>query len=514
MINFLIIFGGVLVALYFYATRNFKYWEKKGVKYEKPIPVFGNMASNFLAQKTVSQVLEELYWKYPEEKAVGYFRSSAPEMLVRDPDIIKRLWTTDFQYFYSRGLDETDKDHRNIEILRKNLVVVEGDVWRLLRHSTTPAFTSGKLKAMFPLIVERAERLQQRTRAVCAGARPVDARDLMARYTTDFIGACGFGIDADALQDENSNFRKLGVKIFEVNAKEIIILMLKSFFPYTFKHLKFLGKVEKEFCDLVGEMLKQRNYKPCGRHDFIDLMLEIKEKGKMECESMEKMKPDGTPERVSMEMSDELIAAQVFLFFTAGFETSSSSSSYALHEIAYNPEVQKKIQEDIDRVLAKHNNKLSYDAIKEMHYLEWAFKEGMRVLPPVGSLIRTCRQKYTFQELGVTVDEGTRIEMSTQAMHNDPKYWDSPEEFRPERFSPESNEPKHKFAYLPFGSGPRACIGERLGLMQSLAGLAAILSQFSVAPAPTSVRRPVLDPTSNIVQGISGGLPLIFTPRT
>lgn len=448
------------MALYLYTTRTFKYWEKKGVKYEKPVPIFGNLAPSILAQKTLSQVFEQLYWKYPEEKVVGVFRSKNPDLLVRDPDIIKRIWTRDFHYFYSRGIDEMDSDHHNIETLRKNLVVVEGDIWRLLRHSTTPAFTSGKLKAMFPLIVERAERLQERTRSISAGARPVDARDLMARYTTDFIGACGFGIDGDALQDEDSNFRKLGARIFQIDIKEIITLMLKTFFPYTFRHAKILGKVEKDFCDLVNQMLKQRNYKPSGRHDFIDLMLEIKAKGKMECESMEKIKPDGTPERVSMEMDDELIAAQVFLFFAAGFETSSSSSSYALHEIAYNPEVQKKIQEEIDTVLAKHNNKLSYDAIKEMHYLEWAFQEGMRVLPPVGSLIRTCRQKYTFSDLGLTIEEGTRIVISTQGLHNDPKYWDRPEEFRPERFSPESDEPKHKFAFLPFGSGPRACIGK------------------------------------------------------
>ncbi|XP_073961130.1 cytochrome P450 6B2-like [Choristoneura fumiferana] len=510
----LMIIGSIIVAFYFYTTRTFKYWEKKGVKYDKPIPIFGNMAPSFLAQKTISQLVEKLYWKYPEEKVVGLFWSSNPELLVRDPDIIKRIWTTDFDYFYSRGLYETDNDHRNVELLRKNLLVVEGDIWRLLRHSTTPAFTSCKLKAMFPLIVERAERLQERTRTISAGGQPVDARDLMARYSTDFIGACGLGIGGDALHDEDSNFRKLGARIFQVCTKKFLTIMLKTFFPYTFRHAKVHGIVEKDFCDLVNKILKERNYKPSGRHDFIDLMLEIKAKGKMECKSMEKMKPDGTPERVSMEMDDELIAAQVFIFFAAGFETSASSSSYTLHEIAYNPKVQKKIQEEIDQVLANYNNKLSYDAIKEMRYLEWAFQEGMRVLPPAGRMIRTCRKKYTFPDLELTIEEGTRVVISTQALHNDPKYWDRPDDFRPERFSPECNEPKHKFAFLPFGSGPRACIGERLGLIQSLAGLAAILSQFSVVPAPATVRCPLLDPTTNIVQGIIGGLPLIFTPRT
>ncbi|XP_073959890.1 cytochrome P450 6B6-like isoform X1 [Choristoneura fumiferana] len=508
------ILGSILGALYLYFTRTFKYWEKKGVKHDTPLPLFGNWAPVLLAKKSEVDFINDLYWKYPDERAVGYYRSSRPDLLVRDPNIVKRILTTDFQYFYARGIVEMSNDPENIEMIRKHLVIVEGDIWRLLRQSSTPAFTSGKLKAMFPLIVERAERLRERTRAISAGARHVDARDLMARYTMDFIAACGLGIDGEVLKDEHSAFLKIAKEINKVDVKLIIIEMLKTFFPYTFRHVKIREKVEKMFCDLVGNILKQRDYKPSSRNDFIDVMLEVKNKGKIECDSMEKMKSDGTPEKVSIEIDDNLIAAQAFVFFTAGYETSSSSTSYTLHEIAYNPEKQEKIHNEIDRVLAKHDNKLSYDAIKEMQYLEWAFKEGLRLLPPIGVLFRTCRQKYTFEELGLTVDANTRVMVSPHSLHRDPKYWDHPEEFRPERFSPEFDEPKHKFAYLPFGYGPRACIGERMGLMQSLAGLAAILSQFSVSPAPTSVRRPLLDPKSNLVQNIKGGLPLIFTPRT
>ncbi|XP_047995950.1 cytochrome P450 6B6-like [Leguminivora glycinivorella] len=501
----------VLVALYLYNIRTFDYWEKRGVKHEKPVPFFGNNADNYLMRKSVTEKTVEMYWKYPNEKIIGFFRSTRPELVIRDPEIVKHLLVSDFYHFYPRGLRPNAK---YMEPIMRNLFFADGDLWRLLRQRMTPAFTSGKLKAMFPLIVERAERLQERALAAAAGARTIDARDLMARYTTDFIGACGFGIDADSLNEEESAFRKLGASIFKIDAKRFVTSMLKQAMPRLFYPLKPMGHIEKGINELVGAILKERKYETSTRHDFIDLLIESKKKGLMTGESIERIKPDGTPEVASLEMDEQLMAAQVFIFFAAGFETSSSATSFTLHQLAYNPKVQKKVQEEIDRVLASHNNKLSYDAVKEMTYLDWTFKEGMRMFPSLGFLIRECSRKYTIPETGVTIDEGVRIFIPIQAMHMDPQYFDNPEEFRPERFSPDEFNSVQKSIYLPFGVGPRACIGERLGLMQSLAGLAAVLSKFTVSPAPETVRRPKVEPKSGIVQTIKGGLPLMFKERS
>ncbi|XP_045446295.1 cytochrome P450 6B6-like [Melitaea cinxia] len=500
----------IICGFYLYGKRNHKYWESKGVKHDKPLPFFGNNARNFLVQISVSELVGEYYWKYPNEKVVGFYRASRPELIIRDPDIVKKILITDFSYFYPRGLNNP-KD--SVEPMLRNLFFADGDLWRLLRQRMTPAFTSGKLKAMFPLIVERAEKLQARALSAATTGTEIDARELMARYTTDFIGACGFGLQTDSLQDENSAFRKLGATIFKRNPRDVVVMVLKEIFPTLFKKLKVFSSVEKQLLRLVDEVQRQRNYEPSGRNDFIDLLLECKKKGTIVGESIERTKPDGKPEVATLEMDDELMAAQVFVFFAAGFETSSSATSTTLHELAYHPEVQSKVHEEIDRVLAKYDNKLSYDAIKEMTYLEWAFKEGMRVFPSLGFLIRECARKYTFEEINLTIDEGVRVFIPVQAMQNDPKYFDNPSEFRPERFDPANFDAKNKCVYLPFGFGPRACIGERLGFMQSLAGLAAILARFSVKPAPSTVRRPVIDPNSGIVQTIKGGLPLLFIER-
>ncbi|XP_028026531.1 cytochrome P450 6B2-like [Bombyx mandarina] len=504
------IFVIIVALVYLYSTRTFRYWEKRGIKHDKPMPFFGTDSEGYLLRKSITQTAVDAYLKYPNEKVVGFFRSSRPELIIRDPDIIKQILTTDFAYFYPRGL----KPHKKvIQPLMRNLFFADGDLWRLLRQRMTPAFTSGKLRAMFPLVVERAERLQARTLKIAS--QPLDARELMARYTTDFIGACGFGLDADSLNDEDSAFRKLGAAIFNITVQRAIVAVLKQIFPRLFKHFKYSSKYETDFVSLVSSILKQRNYKPSGRNDFIDLLLECQMKGEIVVESIEKMKPDGTPEIIRMVLTEQLLAAQVFVFFAAGFETSSSATSFTLHQLAFHPEIQEKVQKELDQVLAKYNNKLCYDAIKEMRYLESAFKEAMRMFPSLGYLIRECARQYTFPELNLTIDEGVGIIIPLQALHNDPEYFDSPNEFRPERFMPsEYNHNKTKFVYLPFGDGPRRCIGARLGLMQSLAGLAAVLSKFTVKPAPSTKRHPVVEPKSSVVQSIKDGLPLLFIERT
>lgn len=459
-----------LVALYLYGTRNFNYWIKRGVKHDKPVPFFGTDMKRLLLQRSVVQMATDVYRKYPNEKFVGYYRGSIPELVIRDPDLIKQIITSDFAFFYKRGLSP---QHNVIEPLLRNLFFADGDMWRLLRQRMTPMFSSGKLRAMFPLVCSRAERLQiSLTGATKDGAKTLDARDVMARYTTDFIGSVGFGLDPDSLNDENSAFRKLGARIFDVTLPRAIISICKAIFPNLFKHFKFLGqKLEDDILGLVNQIMQQREYKPSGRNDFIDLLLELREKEQIAVESLEHLGPDGKPSLVHLDLDDKLLAAQAFIFFAAGFETSSSATSFTLHQLAYHPEVQKRVQADVDRVLAMHKGQICYDAIKEMKYLEWSFLEAMRMFPSAGYLSRQVARRYSLPGTDITLDEGVKIMIPLQALQNDPQHFDNPTEFRPERFSPDEVAQRHKFVYLPFGDGPRSCIGKFTSLIACIQNL-------------------------------------------
>lgn len=362
----------ILTLVYYYGTRTFDYWSKRGVKHDPPIPFFGTAKRQFLQQISYADIYDEMYWKYPKERFVGYYLTTTPLIILRDPELVKRILVSDFDHFYGRSVHPLDKVP---EPLLNNIFSSEGDLWKLLRQRLTPAFTSGKLKAMFPLIVTRAEKLQTLAAEAAASGSEVDIREVMARYTIDFIGACGFGIDTDSLSDEKSLFLKLGRRIFANTKRDALVAILKYLMPPLFTSLHFMPPfVENNTISLVKTIMERRNYKPSGRNDFIDMILELKKKGKLTGESLETMNPDGSARIVEKEFDDALIAAQVFVFFAAGFETSSSATSYTLHELAHHPEYQKKCQEEIDEVLARHENKLSYEAIKEMKYLEMCFR--------------------------------------------------------------------------------------------------------------------------------------------
>ncbi|XP_063378800.1 cytochrome P450 6B6-like [Cydia fagiglandana] len=506
----LVLLALLAVLVYYFGTRNHDYWAKRNVKHDPPVFLFGNNFKGFCGRQSFTEVANNLYNRYPDEKVVGYYRGSTPELYIRDPDIVRNILSNDFAYFYPRGFGRNPE----LDPLHANLFHADGDLWKLMRQRLTPAFTTARLKAMFPLVVRCAERLQGVARAAAARPGACDVRELMARFTTEFIGACGFGVETDSLGNDDSHFRKIGKLIFSRPLSALIRHIMRELIPPLRCYIRvFNRKINEAFFSFVKNIREVRQCKPSGRHDFIDLLLELEGKGKIVGESIERRNPDGTPVTVEMEMDLKMMAAQVFIFFAAGFETSSSATSYTLHQLAFNPELQLKIQLEIDEVLQKYDDKLCYDAVTEMTLLSMAFKEAMRMFPSLGVLNRVCARPYTFPELGLTVDPGVRIVIPLEALQNDEKYFDNPREFRPERFSPEEVKKRHKFVYLPFGDGPRACIGSRLGEMQSLAGLAAVLQACSVAPASTTKRVPPLDSRANVTQAVKGGLPLQLTVR-
>nr|XP_034824228.1 cytochrome P450 6a2-like [Maniola hyperantus] len=494
-----------VVVIYFYTTRNHDYWTKRGVKHDKPVPLFGNHLRNAFAIKSITAISTELYKKYPDEKVVGYFIGTEPQLIIRDPNIARDILNVDFDHFYPRGLGRDIKK----EPLMINLFNIDGDTWKLLRHRLTPAFTTAKLKAMYPLIIKCAEKLQVLGEDIINNGGECDARDLMARFSTEFIGACGLGIEMDTINNENSMFRKIGRKVFSRSLRDIFLFGIWDIFPELRGMVCIIDKhVEKIFTDIITKVFEQRNFKPSGRNDFVDLLLDLAAKGRIAGDSIEHREADGSSKQVEMKMDLNCLVAQVFVFFAAGFETSSSVTSFALHELAFNPELQCKIQDEIDEVLLKYDNKLCYDAVTEMTLLDGAFKESLRLFPSVGVLNRTCAKRYTIKQLGLTIDPGVKIVIPVQAIQTDEKYYANPEEFIPERAPKEKDVKLQKYIYMPFGEGPRNCIGARLGQMQSLAGLAAILHKFSVETAEKTQRKLRLNHRLNVVQGVVDGIPL------
>ncbi|CAH1382253.1 unnamed protein product [Tenebrio molitor] len=161
-----------------------------------------------------------------------------------------------------------------------------------------------------------------------------------------------------------------------------------------------------------------------------------------------------------------------------GFETSSTTMTFALYELSKHQELQDKVRDEVNAVLAKHGGKITYEAIQDMKYMDQVINEALRKYPPLPLLTRQCVLDYKIPGEDLIIEKGTSIIISILGIHYDKEYYPDPEKFDPERFTEENKKSRHHFAHIPFGEGPRVCIGMRFGLMQSKVGIASLLKQY------------------------------------
>jgi cytochrome P450 family 6 len=145
--------------------------------------------------------------------------------------------------------------------------------------------------------------------------------------------------------------------------------------------------------------------------------------------------------------------------YIAGFETSSAATTFCLYELCKNPVLMKTLQDEIEVTLTKHGGAITYESIQDMKFLELCFAETVRLYPGLPILNRECTKDYQIPESNFKVDKGTSVIISLMGLHRDPKYFPEPEKFDPSRFA-EATKNYDETAYMPFGEGPRICIGK------------------------------------------------------
>ncbi|XP_024883867.1 cytochrome P450 6A1-like [Temnothorax curvispinosus] len=468
----------VILALYYFLTSSYDFWKSRGVRGPRPIPW----------QVYVGDYLAEMYNTY-KDPMIGIFDRKTPVLVIQDLDLIKDVLIKDFSVFANRGMPTSEK----ADPLSQNLFHLEPKRWRPLRMNLSPVFTSGKLKEMFSLISECADNLVQYMEKVVSENKPVECRELTAKYTTDVIGSCAFGIEMNALSDEDSEFRKMGRKVFNPTG---IRMRIRQMFPWLYKlfasYVLPQTETTKFFTRVIVETMDYRETNNITRNDFIDILRELKKH------------PDKLGD---IDLTDSLIAAQAFVFFAAGFETSSATISNVLYELALNQKIQDNLREEIDEMYAKHGRDLTYDNIKKMDYLDKVFKETLRKYPPGPMLMRKSMSSYTFDGTKVSIPKDQKVWIPVYAIHRDPDIYPKPDVFDPERFNEETVRNRHPMAYLPFGDGPRNCIGARFAVSQSKVGLVKILRNYKVETCEKTPIPYVNDPRALILTP-KGGLHL------
>ncbi|XP_045520535.1 cytochrome P450 6B5-like [Pieris brassicae] len=500
----------IVVILYFYYMRKFQYFSQRNIKHESPVPIFGNHTKVFFARRTNIETACYLYKKYSDEKYVGYYRGTNPEIIVRDPDLVKYILNENFLVFPNRGVKRDAK----IEPLMLNMLSEEGDAWKLLRTNLSSAFSSSRIKSMFPIVVDYAEKFVKIAHNLAVEEKEFDAHIFTARFTIDLIGACGFGIDMNAINNEQSLFIKLRDYMFIKSKLQMILFGVYDLFPQSLINKVSLLKpqVREIIMEILDSVRSHRQNDDTQRNDFINILLELGKAGKLTGDSLE-TDDTGKYKQAEIEFDNNRIAAQLFIYFIAGFETSSTTMSYAMHQLAHHHDIQQEVQKEIDTTLAKHDGRLCYESVSEMLFLEMVVKESLRLFPPAGLTTRASPKDCSLPGVNGTIKTGTRITIPIHALHMDEMYFDNPEEFDPKRFSNESSQPRHKYAYIPFGEGPRKCIGARFGTLNTMVGLAAILHKYNIKPSQSTRKNIRPNRAAYLIQFIDGGLPLKLTMR-
>ncbi|XP_058819736.1 cytochrome P450 6a8-like [Topomyia yanbarensis] len=491
------LFYFVLLAVslaFYWVGRRYAYWKQRGVPYVEPSFPFGNITQ--MRKRHIALLMQDAYLQLKDcgKKFGGVFFFINPVAIILDLDFAKDVFVKDFQYFHDRGVYSNERG----DPISAHLVTMEGTKWKNLRAKLTPTFTSGKMKMMYPTITGVAEEFRKCMQVEADNGGEVEMKEFLARFTTDVIGTCAFGLECNSLSDPDAKFRQMGRKALAMTPMGF----LRRIFSVTFRDLaKALNikivdpEVSNFFMNAVRDTIEYREKNKIQRNDFMDLLIKLKNAEPID---------DGTPEQLGRLTFNE-IAAQAFVFFLAGFETSSTAMSYCLYELAKNQELQDKARKNVEEVLARNDGKMTYEAVHEMRYIENCINESLRKYPPVPNILRNTNKDYPVPDMNVTLEKGYRVLLPIYAIHHDARYYPDPERYEPDRFSPEECAKRHQMAFVPFGDGPRICIGMRFGLMQARVGLAYLLQNFRFKLSPKTPRVLKLVASSAILTS-EGGL--------
>ncbi|CAH0595508.1 unnamed protein product [Chrysodeixis includens] len=484
-------------SVYLFTRRKFSYWEKKKIPHLPPTTIVGNYFNFILQKENLAENTRKICEKFPDEPLIGAYYGTEPALIVQDPELIKLVATKDFHIFSGREVSEFS--HK--EMITRNLFSTYGDRWKALRQNLSPIFSSSKMKSMFPLIIKCSYVFEDMLDKEIKKSSVLDVRTILARYTMDCICSCAFGVETQTMEKtENNVFKSMGDIILCSTPYNAAKSVLRAVWPSIFYGLGFKvfsKDVEIFFNKLLTDIFQNRNYEPTTRNDFVDYLLKMR-KNNLVGDGLKNTKLEAGS-KVTVEVDEEFLLAQCILFFIAGFETSSTTLTYTLFELAKHPEKQDKAIEEVDKYMRRHENKLQYECVGEIPYLEACVDEALRLYPVLGMLAREALEDYVFPS-GLKVEKGMRVHLPLYQLHYNPDYFPDPKEYRPERFYGEEKQNIIPHTYMPFGDGPRTCLGMRFARMQMAAGLITLLKKYRVELAPGMSKTLKFDPKSVVTQ--------------
>nr|AIL94164.1 cytochrome P450 CYP3025A3 [Tigriopus japonicus] len=520
---------GLCVSLYLYITRKYNYFKDRGIPFLIPSFPYGssNVKDLLLGNISVVDISNEIYWNFPNDKVVGQFQVSEPQVVIRDLDIAKNILVKDFDHFTDRRKVPTEGKSQLNKVFSKMLISLSGEQWKTMRTIVSPIFTSGKLKAMTVLVNKVGEDFVEHLSKISERGEPFNAKDTFTNFTVDSIASCGFGFEARSLNNPESQFRSMITKLTDVNqVVQFIQFAAVSLFPSVARMLDFEFEIfNKEAGTFVLDVLRQsianRKSSKIRRNDLLDLLMDALEADrqgiKQELEK-DQYDMDATlhmtrKKNIPDEDIEMFLLSNAFILFFAGFDTSSTIMSIAAFFLATHQDVQDKLYDEISEAVAQNDNNesLDYNTIQSLPYLDKVVHETLR-LYPITIIERLCVKDYLIPGTNFVVPKDMLVQIPSTAIMKDPQHYNNADKFDPENFSTEAKAKRNPYAFLASGQGPRNCVGMRFALLQVKTSIIRLVANFRVdrcAKTPTEL---IPDPKSITIQP-KGELLLAISPR-
>ncbi|GAB1602224.1 cytochrome P450 3A8-like [Argonauta hians] len=476
----LVLVAILILMLYQYGRRKYKFFSDIGLPGPAPTWFVGNtfqiaaMGTCYAFKK-----YREIYGDY-----YGIFYGILPYCVITDPEIIQEICVKRYSNFTNRTAVSPG------DLAPISIIYAKDNHWKYLRSVLSPFFSAHQLRGMTNNIQECTDTLVEKIGELTDTDQVKDVKILFSALTMDVIAATGFGIKLDSQKNPEEPLVKHARKMLQPSKEG-----LQIFFTLMFPGLTYIMEIFgirpsifgdktyiKNFClKLIEERKKSIAEDPGMHKNFLNLMLKAQLKGHetLPSEAEKELQLENmTDWRTKRGMTDDEILGQCIMLFLGGFDTTATTLSFFTNLMALNSEIQEKVYQEIVQVLGEELP--DYDNVQNLHYLDMCLDETLRMYPIAIATDRQCKIGCTIK--GVKFPEGVSVRITIDALHSNPKYWPEPEKFIPERFTEEEKANRIPFTYLPFGGGPKICLGMRLAKLELKIAAVQMIRNFKILP--------------------------------
>lgn len=397
-------------------------------------------------RKGMLQVLVDLSARYGDFVS---FNVGRPMCLVTDPDVIRQVLVTDAARFTKSHILAGAK-----ATLGEGLLTSDGELHKTQRRLIGPAFHAQKIKAYADDFVAQAERLSSSWK----DGQTVDLNAAMTELTLRVVTRSLFGTELeDDIAPVGRDMHTI-VGMFERVRNPLGFLLDRLPLPSNRRFIAAVGRLD----DRIAGMIRQRRESSDAtneRFDFLSLLLSM---------------GDGT-------MSERQVRDEAVTLFMAGHETTANALIWTWLLLAENPQAAAALHAELDAVLG--DRRATADDMPKLKYTRAVIAESMRLRPPAWIVARLCAEPYAVGPYQLPA--GTTILLPQYVVHRDPRWWPEAEAFRPDRWLDDApaalQRERPKYAYFPFGGGPRSCVGEPFAWMEAVLLLATMAQRWTLS---------------------------------